>query len=126
MQFFDASREYVNACKELGFTELEWRCGEINKITGILEDAAILTGTRFRIDVSIVHKERGKKAQIYYDFLVNILFYYDTGFGRMHFSQQHLSSDYDRAKEYAEWQTTLIHKTLQHLDENDFQLDKPL
>jgi hypothetical protein len=120
--------QYIEACKKVGFIELNWQENVIDPITGQNSDRAEIRGNRFSIYITIAHpkpsvSETLKKFNHIRDFSVSISFNYHTELGTLTYFLDRKEHPLEKAKEYALWQATLLYKLLSKLDEDDFGLN---
>jgi hypothetical protein len=124
MEHFRGNTKFVDSCRDVGFIELDWQYKTTNNISGQIEDVAVIRGNQFAIYVSITHKLLSKHIS-YQDeanssFKVSISFELATYLGGIQYFSPYSDTNYDRAKEYAEWQATLIFRMLSHLEKTNF------
>lgn len=110
------ANEFLEAAKKKGFVDLLWK-GVIHPVTGMSTEMAKLTGESFDIDVVLTHPyvvnpEDQKEVDETKFTQVDIFFSYLTEIGPLSYMHVHKTRPFEKAREYAQWQATLIHHLL--------------
>lgn len=125
MIHYQNNTKFVDACRKKGFVNLIWMKNVLDPITGNNTERAELKGKRFEINVILVHPKVSKpENQKNFDDTkftrVEIFFHYMTELGNISYTHVHEDNPFERAKEYAEWQATLVYEMLINLEQNRF------
>ena len=108
----------IKLCREQGFMTLDWEEKILDPISGQLIDRAELKGNNFVISIVIGYRGYPLKTELKgkynsnEDYSVTVMFEYYTALGRLPYLLTHRERNIEKAREYAQWQATLLFKLL--------------
>ena len=116
MNMLHSDASLIKSCKERGFVKLDWE--EEARLSGLPHYRAKLTGSNFAIFVTIGHfpqspnPELSEKHYSDQDYEVTVMFNYMTALGGVHYMLVHNERVLENARDYAQWQATLLYDLL--------------